>query len=112
MYQASGTTRRHSILDQSGLSGVGATVNFIKFLGPFRIIVSGEWIHGVDQLSMAHDLGSHLHAGVNTLEVIIATSLLNCLRVIDPSVLGVASRQAFGLIASVMIVPYWEANIT
>ena len=74
--------------------------------------MSGEWIHGVDQLSMAHDLGSHPHAGVNTLEVIIAALLLDCLQVSDPSVLGVASRQAFGLIAPVMIVPYWEANLT
>lgn len=61
---------------------------------------------------MVHDLGSHLHAGINTLGVIIATPLPNCLRVSDPSIYGVASRQAFGLITPVMIVPYREANIT
>jgi hypothetical protein len=61
---------------------------------------------------MVHDLGSHLHAGINTLGVIIATSLSNCLRVSDPNVYGVASRQAFEWIAPVMIVPYQEANIT
>ena len=46
------------------------------------------------------------------LGVIIATSLPNCLRVSDPRVYEVASRQAFGSIAPVMIVPYQEANIT
>jgi hypothetical protein len=92
--------------------GYGATVNFTKFLGSFRIIVNGKWVGAVDQLSMVHDISSHLHASVNTLEVVVATSLLNCLRVSDSSVYGVASRQAFGLIAPVLIVPYREANIT
>ena len=54
--------------------------------------MNGEWIGAVDQLSMVHDFGSHLHAGVNMLEVIIATSFLDCLRVSDPSGYGVASH--------------------
>jgi hypothetical protein len=41
----------------------------------------------------------------------VATTLLNRLRVSDPGVYGIASRQAFGLVGPVLIVPYREKVI-
>jgi len=54
------------------------------------------------------DIGSWLKSGINTLEIEVATTLMNQLRVSDP---GVATRQAFGLGRPVMILPYREAVI-
>ncbi|OLT37879.1 hypothetical protein BJF79_28695 [Actinomadura sp. CNU-125] len=57
------------------------------------------------------DVGPYLRRGRNTIEVEVATTLNNRLRVSDPDVYGPASRQDYGLIGPVRLVPYAEEAV-
>ena len=60
-------------------------------------------------LNSRADLGNLLHPGVNTIEVEVATTLINRLRTVTPAIYGVATRQAYGLLGPVRLLPYAEA---
>ena len=92
-------------------SDAGAMLQIPSFLGSFRITVNGKQMPPVDQLSIEFDIGMYLKPGTNTLEIEVATTLLNRLRITEPDVYGIASRQAFGLVGPVVIAPYREEVI-
>jgi hypothetical protein len=52
-----------------------------------------------------------LGRGVNVIEIEVATPLSNRLRVSDPAVYGGTTRQSYGLLGPVRLVPYGEARI-
>lgn len=89
----------------------GATLQLPSSQGSFRLKVNGKALPSVDQLAVEFDIGDWLRSGSNTLEVELATTLLNRLRVSDPAVYGIAARQSFGLVGPVLIVPYREKVI-
>ncbi|KAH6671659.1 hypothetical protein B0J14DRAFT_78466 [Halenospora varia] len=95
----------------SNTSGFGANIEFAKFLGSFRIKVNGQQLPAADQLALSHDIGAWVKSGDNVLQVEVASSLLNRLRVTQPGVYGVATRQAFGLVGVVKVVPWREVQI-
>ena len=90
--------------------GLGATLSLGTVLDTFRVWVNGERVPPGGQLASSLDLGSSLlRAGRNTITVEVATTLLNRLRVVTPGIYGIASRQAYGLIGPVQLVPYGQS---
>jgi hypothetical protein len=76
-----------------------------------RVTVNGRRLPAVDQINPVVDVGPYLRGGTNTITIEVATTLNNRLRVSDPSVYGAASRQAYGLLGPVTLVPYAQAVI-
>lgn len=70
----------------------------------FRVRVNGVDVGAVDQTTAVVDVSRHLQAGTNTIEVRVATTLRNRLRV-TPGFLGQAleERQEYGLVGPVVL---------
>lgn len=94
-----------------GGAGTGAVLELGEVFDTCRVSVNGRRVPPVSVLYPAVDIGPYLRRGANTIEVEVATTLNNRLRVSDPAVYGGASRQAYGLIGPVRLVPYGEAVI-
>lgn len=65
----------------------------------------------MDQINPVVDVGPWLKRGDNTIEVEVATTLANRLRVSDPDVYGGLARQQYGLTGPVRLVPYGQARV-
>jgi hypothetical protein len=90
----------------------GAAISIPSFTGSFRMVINGVSVPPVDQLDNMFDIGKYVMAGINTLEIEVATPLLNRLRVTEPTVYGGTARQAYGLVSPVQIMPYREVKIS
>ncbi|MEW2398909.1 glycosyl hydrolase [Streptomyces sp. NPDC046862] len=77
-----------------------------------RVTLNGTRLGPVDRLRPVLDVGPWLRRGHNTLEVEVATPLINRLRVARPDVFGTVTRQAYGLTGPVRLVPYRQASLT
>jgi hypothetical protein len=108
------------IADASGIGTYTATVTLPKGwkradgayldLGPvgrgsFRVRVNGASIGVANQLSDVVDLGSRLSPGMNSIEVELATTLINRVRVANADFADQA-RQDNGLLGPVTLTPY------
>ncbi|MEU5715772.1 glycosyl hydrolase [Streptomyces sp. NPDC020403] len=89
--------------------GHGATLELGEVFDTYRVTVNGRHLPPADQLTTTVDVGPYLRAGTNTIEVEVATTLLNRLRVSNAPVFGVAQRQKYGLVGPVRLVPYGRA---
>jgi hypothetical protein len=89
----------------------GAFLELGEVNDTFVVRVNGVALAPCDPLDAVVDLGHTLQAGTNVIEVEVASTLLNRLRVVTPAVYGVASRQAYGLVGPVRLVPYAERVI-
>ncbi len=89
----------------------GAYLELGEVNDTFRVRVNGALLPPCDPMDATVDLGRRLRAGRNTIEVEVASTLLNRLRVVTPSVYGVAARQSYGLVGPVRLVPYVEKVI-
>ena len=90
-------------------AGVGATLDLGAVTDTFRVWANGQRVPPAGILDSRVDLGSLLRPGVNTIEVEVATTLINRLRTVTPSIYGVATRQPYGLLGPVRLLPYAEA---
>ncbi|MEV6346454.1 glycosyl hydrolase [Actinoplanes sp. NPDC051851] len=88
----------------------GATLRLGQVTDTFTLTVNGTAVP-VDQLSATADLGSHLHAGANTVTVRVATTLNNRLAALDSSVAARGVIQNYGLIGPVTLTPYRQAAL-
>ncbi|MFI6514907.1 glycosyl hydrolase [Spirillospora sp. NPDC050679] len=88
----------------------GALLELGRVTDSYRVTVNGRRLPAADQVNRVVDLGGLLRPGDNTIEIEVATTLLNRLRVSDPAVYGGASRQEYGLLGPVRLVPYREAR--
>lgn len=86
----------------------GAYLELGEVNDTFRVTVNGRTLAPLDPMDPVVDLGHTLVAGANVIEVEVASTLLNRLRVVTPSVYGVAARQSYGLVGPVRLVPYVE----
>jgi len=86
----------------------GACLELGEVNDTFRVTVNGRTLAPLDPMDPVVDLGHTLVAGANVIEVEVASTLLNRLRVVTPSVYGVAARQSYGLVGPVRLVPYVE----
>lgn len=87
-------------------AGGGALLDLGEVLDTCRVTVNGRRLPPVSVIVPTVDAGPYLRRGTNTIEVEVATTLNNRLRVSDPDVYGTASRQRYGLIGPVRLVPY------
>jgi alpha-L-rhamnosidase/Glycosyl hydrolases family 2, sugar binding domain len=90
--------------------GVGAVLDLGAVTDTFRVWVNGHRVVPQGMLNTKVDVGDLLRVGVNTVEVEVATTLLNRLRTVTPAIYGIATRQAYGLLGPVRIVPYVEVE--
>ncbi|MEV6106600.1 glycosyl hydrolase [Streptomyces sp. NPDC051940] len=86
--------------------GYGAYLELGEVFDTYRITVNGTELPPADPVTSRVDVGPWLQRGANTIEVEVATTLLNRLRVANAAVFGVAQRQKYGLVGPVRLVPY------
>lgn len=98
------------VLPQSWNPDCGAVLDLGTVNDTFRVWVNGHRVAPAGMLTSRLDLGDLLRAGENTLEVEVATSLINRLRTVTPAVYGIAARQNYGLLGPVRVLPYVEAT--
>ncbi|WP_327365581.1 glycosyl hydrolase [Streptomyces sp. NBC_01217] len=98
-------------LDAPWTGGYGAHLELGEVFDTFRVTVNGHRLPPADQLTPKIDLAPHLRRGSNTIEVEVATTLLNRLRVANAPVFGGAKRQNYGLVGPVRLVPYGRAAL-
>lgn len=72
-----------------------------KVVDTCRVRLNGRLLPPIDVLEPIADLA--LKPGRNTIEVEVATTLLNRLRTTSPAVFGIAARQAYGLLGPVSL---------
>ena len=85
-------------------------MQFKRFNGSFRVKINGVKLPALDQLAFEYDVGSYVKSGSNTIEIEVAGSLLNRMRVLFPSAYGSRGKQGFGLLG-VTIQPYRQVQI-
>lgn len=107
----SGIGRYTTTLDWDGTRGTGAYLDLGSVLGSFRVQVNGRRVEGTNPLDTVVDLGDRLRRGHNTIEVEIASTLLNRMRTAQVVVFGSSPRQKYGLIGPVTLQPYGTAEI-
>ncbi|MFE3166020.1 hypothetical protein [Streptomyces sp. NPDC059224] len=107
-----GRYRTTVTLPRTRSSSTGALLRLGSVTDTCRVTVNGVRLDPVDRLNPVADLGGHLRAGSNTLEVEVAVPLFNRLRVSNPTVFGTATRQAYGLVGPVRLVPYAEQTVS
>ena len=90
---------------------LGALLDLGQVSDTCRVTVNGTRPAPVDRLRPVLDVGPWLRPGANTLEVEVATPLINRLRVTEPAVFGTATRQAYGLQGPVRLLPYRQARV-
>ncbi|KAK2763925.1 hypothetical protein FQN54_009544 [Arachnomyces sp. PD_36] len=101
-------TTTFTLDDDGDGTNLGAYLHLSPFNGSFRIKLNGENLPPLDQLATEFDIGKYVNIGVNVLEIEIATSLLNRMRIVDPGAYGGVERQGFGLVG-VRVLPYrWK----
>ncbi|GAA0449056.1 hypothetical protein Ade02nite_57920 [Paractinoplanes deccanensis] len=123
-WQPSGVTRHEltltellpwsSIPELADVSGIGtyrttvtaekagrALLTLGKVVDTCRVRVNGRPLPPIDVLQPVADVA--LRAGRNTIEVEVATTLLNRLRTTSPEVFGIAARQGYGLLGPVSL---------
>ncbi|MFG2460274.1 glycosyl hydrolase [Streptomyces sp. NPDC048523] len=89
----------------------GAELELGQVSDTFRVSVNGRRLPAADRLHPVLDLGPFLRRGVNTLEIEVATPLINRLRVEQPTVFGGVTRQDHGLVGPVRLVPYVQVAV-
>lgn len=110
---ASGIGRYRTTLDlgDDWTDADGAVLELGEVNDTFRVRVNGKVLPPCDPLDTTVDLGHRLRPGANVVEVEVASTLLNRLRVVTPAVYGPAARQAYGLSGPVRLVPYVEVAV-
>ncbi|NUU24897.1 MAG: alpha-L-rhamnosidase, partial [Streptomycetaceae bacterium] len=68
--------------------GYGAYLELGEVFDTFTVTVNGRPLPAADQLTPTVDVGPYLRRGTNTIEVEVATTLLNRLRTANPQVFG------------------------
>ncbi|GHF33535.1 hypothetical protein FHX82_005293 [Amycolatopsis bartoniae] len=107
----SGVGRYRTTVQWSGDRGLGAYLDLGEVFDTYRVRVNGAPLPPADVLDTVVDVGPWLRPGRNTIEVEIATTLNNRLRVTNPAVFGIAARQAYGLVGPVRLVPYRQVEV-
>lgn len=90
---------------------VGAKLDLGEVFDTFRVKVNGRLLPPLSQCNTVVDLGDRLKPGKNTIEVEVATTLNNRLRVTDPTVFGGSRRQNYGLVGPVTLSAYGQVAL-
>ncbi|KAI8245880.1 hypothetical protein K4K55_000145 [Colletotrichum sp. SAR 10_96] len=96
--------------DAPYVSDTGAYMELDMFQGSFRAKVNGETLGSLDQMAHRFDVSKWLRNGTNTLEMEVATSLINRMRAFQPQYYEQYARQKYGL-KSVTIRPFSQVAL-
>ncbi|KAH0443633.1 hypothetical protein CcaCcLH18_00946 [Colletotrichum camelliae] len=91
-------------------SDAGAYMELDMFQGSFRARINGEALGALDQMAHRFDVGEWLRNGTNTLEIEVATTLINRMWAFQPQYYEVYARQNYGL-KSVTIRPFSQSAV-
>jgi hypothetical protein len=104
-----GRYRTSMNLPSSWKPTAGAVLDLGATNDTFRVWVNSHRAPSNGMLRPQLDVGSLLRPGPNVIEVEVATTLINRLRTVTPSIYGIAARQDYGLLGPVRLLPYVEA---
>ncbi|WP_370614285.1 glycosyl hydrolase [Mumia qirimensis] len=88
---------------------VGAYLDLGSVLGSYAVKVNNRTVEHASPTDTRLDVGHLLRAGVNHVEIEVATTLFNRMRTAQPDVFGAAKRVRSGLVGPVRLLPYGEA---
>ncbi|KAL3291100.1 alpha-L-rhamnosidase [Colletotrichum asianum] len=91
-------------------SDTGAYMELDMFQGSFRAKVNGKTLGSLDQMAHRFDVSKWLRNGNNTLEMEVATSLINRMSAFQPQYYEQYARQKYGL-RSVTIRPFSQVAL-
>lgn len=91
-----------------GWDGVsGAYLDLGRVVDTVRVTVNDQELPPVDPADVAHiEVGQHLHAGDNTIEVRVASTLINAVRVTPHAGAEGRERMDYGMFGPVTVTPY------
>ncbi|PDP87293.1 alpha-L-rhamnosidase [Glycomyces fuscus] len=98
-------------LGEGWTGGHGAHLDLGRVSDTFRVTVNGTDLPPCDQQDTVVDVGPWLRGGSNTIQVEVATTLINRMRAFRPDVYGGVSRQDYGLMGPVRLLPYGQAEL-
>ena len=98
----SGVGRYTTVVD---LDTTTAHLDLGEVFDTAQVTVNGRRLPPVNLLNPVVDLSGHLRRGRNTIQVEVATTLFNRLRVAQPAVYS-GNRQNYGLLGPVRLIPY------
>lgn len=99
-------------LGEDWAGSVGAYLDLGDVFDTFQITVNGEQLPPVSQVAPVADVGPYLESGSNTIEIEVATTLNNRLKVARSDIYGIAQPQEYGLLGPVKLVSYGEAMVS
>lgn len=114
LFDSSGIGRYSTTVKLGGdweASGAGIWLELGRVVDTFRVRVNGKLVEDRDLTDPVVDISDFAHAGINTIEVEVASTLINRLRVVNPTVYGVVKRADYGLLGPVVVRPYGVATI-
>ncbi len=92
--------------------GRGAWLDLGAVVDTAVVTVNGTRLDPVDPQDTSRiDLGGALRAGTNTIEVRVASTLFNAVRVAPGTGAAARARQQYGLLGPVVLTPYGEAQV-
>ncbi|GHH91756.1 glycosyl hydrolase [Streptomyces capillispiralis] len=106
-----GRYRTTVVLPDDWTPSHGAHLDLGQVSDTFRVTVNGEDPGPADRMCPVIDVGPLLRRGENTVEIEVATPLVNRLRTTRPQVFGNLARQDHGLVGPVRLVPYAQAAL-
>ncbi|MEU6354792.1 glycosyl hydrolase [Streptomyces sp. NPDC047072] len=106
-----GRYRTTVVLPDDWTAAHGAHLELGQVSDTFRVTVNGRRLPPVARLNPVVDVGPWMRRGTNTVEIEVATPLLNRLRVARPAVFGGSARQDHGLVGPVRLVPYAQMTV-
>ncbi|MGH1565785.1 glycosyl hydrolase [Mumia sp. DW29H23] len=89
----------------------GAYLDLGSVLGSYAVKINNRSVPRTSPTDTRLDVGDLLRAGVNHVEIEVATTLFNRMRTAQPDVFGAAARVKTGLVGPVRILPYGEVTL-
>ncbi|SKC67846.1 glycosyl hydrolase [Okibacterium fritillariae] len=90
---------------------VGIYLDLGQVIDTFKVWVNSELVAERDILDTRLDISAYARPGRNTVRVEVASTLINRLRVVNPTVYSSVGSQAYGLLGPVQVRPYGIARV-
>ncbi|MCD2443617.1 hypothetical protein LQ757_15160 [Agromyces sp. SYSU K20354] len=92
-------------------SRAGIRLELGRVVDTFRVRVNGKDVEARDLTSPVVDVSGLLHPGENEIQIEVASTLINRMRVVNPVVYGGVKRADYGLLGPVVIRPYGVVEV-
>lgn len=99
-------TYRATVTVSKQVAATGTLLDLGEVSGAYRVRLNSRLLATPDQLDHVVDLGTRLVPGRNTIEVEVASPLLNRLRITRPAEFGARTPTVNGLLGPVSLLPY------